>query len=147
MIIKQEEMKIKILPTGKMPEFKNGDWIDCYTRFDYNLKFMENCPLRLGFTAELPHGYEAIVAARSSLTKNFGVMSINGIGIIDENYCGDSDEWLLPVICINPKGTTIPAGSRVAQFRIIKHQPFIIFNIVDKMNNKNRGGYGSTGIK
>lgn len=143
----QEEMKIKILPGGKMPEFKNGDWIDCYTRFDCKLNWMEVGVLRLGFTAELPKGYEAILAGRSSLTKNFKVMPVNGIGIIDENYCGDTDEWLLPVVCIHSFGADIPAGSRVAQFRIITHQPKINFRIVDKMNKESRGGYGSTGTK
>lgn len=141
-----EEMQIRLLPDGIMPTSKNGDWIDCYTRFDCKLNWMELGVLRLGFTAKLPSGYEAIVAPRSSLTKNFGVICSNSFGIIDENYCGDTDEWLFPVLCVNEWGTIIPKGSRVCQFRIITHQPKINYKIVDKMEGESRGGYGSTGV-
>lgn len=138
-------MKIRLLEGGKFPQIKNGDWIDCYTREDCELKFMEIGVLKLGFTAKLPNGYEAIVAPRSSLTKNYKVICSNSFGIIDENYCGNSDEWLFPVLCVSKEGTFIPAGSRVCQFRIITHQPKIKFKYVDKMENESRGGYGSTG--
>lgn len=106
-------------------------------RFDYRL-------IPLGVCIELPKGYEAIVAPRSSLFKNFGIIQANSLGIIDESYKGDNDEWHFPAICLKEK-TFIPKGERICQFRIIQHQPFITFTEVDALGNIDRGGIGSTG--
>lgn len=69
----------------------------------------------------------------------------NSIGIIDETYCGTSDIWKFPALAT--RDITIPADTRIAQFRIIKHQPSIEFILADKLSNSNRGGIGSTGTK
>lgn len=44
----------------------------------------------LGISVKLPEGYELILAPRSSTYKNFGIMQVNSIGVIDESYCGDA---------------------------------------------------------
>ena len=65
------------------------------------------------------------------------------MGVIDESYCGDSDQWLFPAYAT--RDTTIHKNDRICQFRIIKHQPKITFDEVEKLDNPNRGGFGSTG--
>jgi dUTP pyrophosphatase len=40
---------------------------------------------------ELPEGYEAIMAERSSTFKNYGILQGNAIGVIDSSFCGDND--------------------------------------------------------
>ena len=67
----------------------------------------------------------------------------NSIGIMDESYCGDNDEWKFPAYAT--RDTLIPKGERICQFRIIKHQPEIKLEMVDTLGNPDRGGYGSTG--
>lgn len=96
---------------------------------------------------KLPEGYEAHVAPRSSTFKNFGVLLVNGIGIIDNSYCGDNDIWMFRAICLKNEGTTIRKGDRIAQFRIVKKQPEFKITEVDYLTGSNRGGIGSTGIK
>ena len=41
-------------------------------------------------------GYEAHVVPRSSTFKNFGIIQTNHMGVIDESYCGDNDQWHFP---------------------------------------------------
>ena len=89
------------------------------------------------------NSYEAIVAPRSSTYKNFGIRQTNSIGVIDETYCGDNDQWYFPARA--DRHTVIHVGDRICQFRIEKHQPQLFFEPVDTLGNADRGGIGSTG--
>ena len=93
----------------------------------------------------LPEGYEAHIAPRSSTFKNFGIISANSIGIIDNSYSGNNDEWHFPAIAL--RDTHIKKGDRICQFRIVKNQPRLYFEQVSYLNDKSRGGIGSTGTK
>lgn len=108
-----------------------GDWIDLRTRKDVVMECGTYRNIPLNVAIKLPDGYEAIMAPRSSTFKNFGILMANGIGVIDETYCGDDDEWQFPAYALNIPGyrdrVWIPKGMRIAQFRIIEHQP--IFDI------------------
>jgi dUTP pyrophosphatase len=66
----------------------------------------------------------------------------NSIGIIDESYKGDGDEWHFPAYAVRDTG--IHKNERICQFRIMQHQPLIHLKEVDSLGNKNRGGFGST---
>lgn len=124
---------------------KKSDWIDLRASEEVHLEKGTLCYLPLGVAMQLPEGYEAIIAPRSSTPKNFLVMQANSIGIIDESFKGDNDEWKMPVYAI--EDTVIKKGERVCQFRIIKHQPEINFEVVDALNNEDRGGWGTSGKK
>ena len=67
-----------------------SDWIDLRAAEDVELKAGEFKLIPLGIAMQLPKGYEAIVAPRSSTYKNFGIRQTNSIGVIDETYCGIS---------------------------------------------------------
>ena len=99
--------------------------------------------LGLGVAMELPEGYEAHIVPRSSMFKNAGFLLTNGMGIIDNSYSGNDDEWKAMVYCT--RDGIINRHDRLFQFRIVKKQPEINFKEVDKLEGKNRGGYGSTG--
>lgn len=120
-----------------------SDWIDLRARDDVYMKKGELKYIPLGVAIELPKGYEALVVPRSSTPKNFSVLEANSIGIIDESYCGDNDEWCFPAYAI--ENTLINKGDRICQFRIIEHQPELEFEVVESLNNANRGGIGSSG--
>ena len=120
-----------------------SDWIDLRAAKDVELKAGEFKLIPLGIAMKLPKGYEAHVVPRSSTFKNFGILQTNSIGVIDESYCGDNDEWKYPALAM--RDTVININDRICQFRIIKHQDFFEFEEVDKLNGVDRGGFGSTG--
>ena len=122
---------------------EKSDWIDLRAKEDVILKAGESCCIPLGVAMQLPEGYEAHLVPRSSTYKKWGIIQTNSIGIIDETYCGDNDEWALPVRA--DRNTIILKGDRICQFRIMEHQPDFEFEVVDSLNNADRGGFGSTG--
>ena len=122
-----------------------SDWIDLRAAEDVTLKKGEVYYIPLGVAIELPKGYEALVAPRSSTPKNFFVLMANSIGVIDETFRGDNDQWCMPAYAI--QDTEIKKGERVCQFRIIEHQPEIEFEVVDHLGNEDRGGWGTSGKK
>ena len=65
--------------------------------------------------------------------------------VIDNLYNSDDDCWMLPVYAL--RDGRVEKNDRVAQFRILENQPKIEFEVVEHLNNKPRGGFGSTGIK
>lgn len=122
-----------------------SDWIDLRAAKDMTLKKGEFTLIPLGVAMELPNGFEAIVAPRSSTFKNFGIIQTNSIGIIDNSYCGDNDQWMYPVLAT--KDITIHKNDRICQFRIQRNQPEITFNAVEKLEGNDRNGFGSTGVE
>jgi dUTP pyrophosphatase len=139
-----EQIKIKYFTDIQPIEpIAKGDWIDLRAADDVNLKQGEFALIPLGIAMQLPAGYEAIVVPRSSTCKKFGIIQTNSIGVIDETYCGDNDQWLMPVMAV--RDTEIKKNDRICQFRIIKHQPSISFKTVSTLDNEDRGGIGSTG--
>ena len=122
---------------------EKSDWIDLRAAETIELKKGEFKLIPLGIAMKLPKGYEAHIIPRSSTYKNFGVIQTNHMGLVDESYCGDNDQWLFPAYAL--RDTTINVNDRICQFRIMEHQPKIKFNEVDKLDGKNRGGIGSTG--
>jgi len=122
-----------------------SDWIDLRAAEDIELKKGEMRLIPLGVAMKLPKGYEAHVAARSSTYKNFGILQANAVGIIDEAYSGSGDQWFFPALAM--RDTVIRVNDRICQFRIEKHQPGIRFREVTSLDEKNRGGFGTTGIR
>ena len=122
-----------------------GDWIDLRCAEDVDMKSGEWKLIPLGVAMQLPVGWEAIVAPRSSTFKNYGIIMTNSIGVIDESYCGADDQWFMSAYAT--RDTHISKNDRICQFRVIKHQPGIQFSEQDLSKNKNRGGIGSTGVR
>ncbi|MCR5802556.1 MAG: deoxyuridine 5'-triphosphate nucleotidohydrolase [Lachnospiraceae bacterium] len=120
-----------------------SDWIDLRSAKEYELKAGDFTLIDLGVSMQIPEGYEMLVAPRSSLFKNYGLLQANSIGVVDESYCGDDDIIRLPVYAT--RDTVVHVNDRVCQFRIIEHQPKIVFEETESLGNVSRGGFGSTG--
>ena len=139
-----KNIKIKYLrDIDKLEIFSCGDWIDLRAAEDTELYAGEYKMIPLGVAMELPLGYEALVAPRSSTFKKYGIQMANSIGIIDESYKGDNDEWHFPAYAT--RNTVIKKNERICQFRLIEHQHGVVFFEVNKLGNDDRGGFGSTG--
>ena len=130
---------------GDLSQAHEGEWIDLRAAFDTALTANEFTMIDLGVRIQLPEGYEAILAPRSSSFKKYGFIQTNGVGVIDHLYSGPDDYWMLPVL--PTKTLTIPAGERIAQFRIQKQQPLLVCQEIDpkEISCDSRGGFGSTG--
>ena len=145
----REKMDIKIKyftqEIEKIAPISKGDWIDLRAAQKVELKAGEFKLIPLGVAMQLPRGYEAHICPRSSTFKNFGVIQTNSMGIIDNSYCGDNDQWFFPAFAL--RDTVINVNDRICQFRIMENQPQLQFITVDSLGNEDRGGHGSTGVK
>lgn len=153
------KIKVKVLTDGCMPVIsQNGDWIDLRAakNMSFSLKEAVNY-IPLGVAMHLPKGFEAIVASRSSTPKKHGLFIPGGIGIIDNSYSGNGDQWHF--IAVPLKDTKINKGDRICQFRIQLSQKATFLDKikwlfsnkielvqVNNLNEENRGGLGSTGV-
>ncbi len=140
------EIKIKYFNTQieKLQYIENkSDWVDLRAAEEVTLKAGEFKLISLGIAMELPKGYEAHIVPRSSTFKNFGILQTNSMGIVDESYCGNNDQWFFPALAM--RDTVIHVNDRICQFRITEHQPRIEFTEVAELENADRGGHGSTG--
>lgn len=132
------KIKVKLIEHGgfkvELPKvIKKGEWVDLRAAE----KFILNAPqagtlkgsevkhrdvtsevtlIPLGIAMKLPDGFEAVVIPRSSLAKKLGIMQANSVGLIDNSYSGDTDEWMFPAVTI--RRTAIEANTRICQFRI-----------------------------
>ena len=141
-----ETIKIKYF-TDKIEKLTyidgKSDWIDLRAAEAVDLKKGEFKMIPLGVAMELPKGYEAHIVPRSSTFKNFGIIQTNHQGVIDSSYCGDNDEWKMPVYAM--RDTHIEVNDRICQFRIMENQPKIQFEEVKALTGVDRGGFGTTG--
>lgn len=178
-------MKLKILvkrfknengePLVALPKvIKKGDWVDLGSAKECVLNAPQAGTLKggevkhrdvvsevtyipLGVAMQLPDGFEAIIAPRSSAAKNMGIMCANSIGIVDNSYKGNNDQWMFPAVTL--RKTSIAANTRLCQFRIQLSQKATIWQKlkwlfasgielveVDALSDTSRGGLGTTGI-
>ncbi|MDM0471206.1 deoxyuridine 5'-triphosphate nucleotidohydrolase [Clostridium perfringens] len=142
----------------KLKKITKGNWIDVYANKDVFVKCGERAMVPLGFALELPEGWEGHLAPRSSTFKTWGIIQTNSVGVVDDTYIGDNDQWHMPVYCLQGKdiesengeeikGTWIRKGDKIGQFRIMEVMPEIEFEEVESFGNKDRGGFGTTGTK
>lgn len=137
-------VRYKAIGAGQIKPMPNGDWCDLCAAERVEMKAGEFRIISLGVAMQLPEGYEAHVLPRSSTFKRWGILMVNSMGIIDNSYCGDNDIWGFPALAT--RDTVIESGDRIAQFRIVKKMPPVQFQLVDKLGNEDRGGFGSSGV-
>ena len=160
-----EKMKMRIKyfdGATKMEKIVKGNWIDVYSNADIFVPVGERAMIPLGFALELPQGWEGHLAPRSSTFKSWGIIQTNHVGVVDDTYIGDNDQWHMPVYCLTAnckvneneiptvdgrQGVWIRKGDKIGQFRIMEVMPEIEFDEVESFGNADRGGFGTTGVK
>ena len=140
------EIKVKYLAEDVEPlcyVAGKSDWIDLRAAEAVTLRAGEFRLIPLGVAMALPAGYEAHLVPRSSTFKNYGILQTNSMGVVDNTYCGDGDQWFFPAYAT--RDTVLEKGARICQFRIVENQPRLEFTAVDRLDGQDRGGFGSTG--
>ena len=127
----------------KLKKTEKGDWIDLRSAIDISLKKGDFALIPLGVGMVLPDGYEAHIVPRSSTFKNWKIIQTNSVGIIDNSYSGENDQWMMPVYAV--EDTEIKKNDRICQFRILKKMPALEIQEVEHLNDVSRGGFVSTG--
>lgn len=92
---------------------------------------------------EVPKGYALLIVPRSSLPRKKALVCPHSIGVIDQDYCGPSDEILIQVQSISDETVTVQRGERIAQGIFVKVE-CADWEEVDDHGVESRGGFGST---
>jgi len=143
-------MKIKFKRFDKnidlpMHKTKGAVAVDLSSRIEVTVKPKEIVYIPMNVAIKIPDGYFIMQAPRSS-THKLGLLGINGVGIFDRDYCGDTDEYHFAAYNYTDKPITIGKATRLVQLLLIKCETFEI-DEVDKMDDVSRGGFGTTGVK
>lgn len=131
--------------TSEVSRISVGDWIDLRAAEHVEMKAGDFRIISLGVSMKLPEGFEAHIVPRSSTFKRWGLLQTNSMGVVDNSYSGENDIWGFPALAM--RDTVIEPGDRICQFRIMKRMEPVEFVQVDHMDDKDRGGFGSTGDK
>src|SRR5688572_25013463 len=97
-----------------------------------------------GLVIAVPDGHFLGIFARSSTPLKRGLMVANGVGVIDPDYCGPTDEIKIQVLNFTDAPVQVKRGDRLAQ-GIVLPAPQIEWQEVDAVAAPTRGGFGSTG--
>jgi dUTP pyrophosphatase len=108
----------------------------------------EIAPRKLGLVpgnviVRTPPGYMLLLTLRSSTPRRKGLLIPHGLGIIDQDYCGEGDELMVQVYNFRDEAVTVKRGERIAQGMFVPIQR-VTWHEVDDMG-QGRGGFGSTG--
>ena len=97
-----------------------------------------------GLVIAVPDGHFLGIFARSSTPLKRGLMVANGVGVIDPDYCGPSDEIKIQLLNFTDAPVHVKRGDRLAQ-GIVLPAPQIEWEEVAEISDPTRGGFGSTG--
>lgn len=137
---------------------KKGEWIDLYLPKYQTIHFDkgEFKLIPLGIAMKLPKGYEAMLLSRSSTAGKHKLLLANALGLIDNSFSGNNDEWKFAGLAF--EDTNIDGDERICQFRIQLSQKATIWQKlkwlfssrikieeVNNLDDVDRGGFGSTG--
>lgn len=144
----QETIKFRPICDEFQTPKRNGAAYDIFQPETFTIKPGQTLMVGLGFSCKLPTRHHAILTLRSSTWKNYNVRLGNQIGVIDNNYSGDLDEWkaLLYMPEDQKQEVTIKSGTRILQFLVYPDASEFVLETVPKLDSVNRGGFGSTGI-
>jgi dUTP pyrophosphatase len=118
---------------------------DLYTRETVSIEPGKVGIIALNIAMEIPPGYFVLVAPRGS-THKLGIVMVDSVGIIDEDFCGDNDEYVFPALNFTDRTVVIEKGTRIAQMLLFKNEK-LEFTETEKLENPDRGKLGSTGMK
>lgn len=141
-------MRVKVKRIDKslpLPAYKTSGAVafDCCARQTTKVEPQKIAYVPLNVCIKPPAGHYILMAARSSLHKK-GLMLANGVGIGDEDFSGNGDEYNAVVYNFTDQPVTIEKGDRITQM-ILKPYEKVEWEEVEDLGEKNRGSFGTTG--
>ena len=112
---------------------------------DYSIPAGEVCMIETGTAIDTPEWYMLMLAPRSSTYKKKGLILVNSVGILDNDYCGDEDTAKFMYLNMTKETVQIEKWDRIGQGIFVKIAK-ADFQYVESLGNKNRGWFGTTGI-
>lgn len=101
--------------------------------------------IHTGFATNIPHGYYAMVFARSGIATKRGLRLANCVAVIDEPYTG---EWMIPIHNDTNEDKVIEHGERIAQFALTPYYNLDLQEVKElDATDRGDGGFGSSGSK
>lgn len=142
-------MRIKIKRLDKtlpLPTYQTSGSVafDLYSRIDMEIKPKELALIPTNLIIQTPKKYMLVAVTRSSTPKKLGLSIPHGIGIIDQDFCGENDEIHLQVFNFTDNLVKISKGQRIGQAVFVKIGT-AKWQEIDEIKTKTRGGFGSTG--
>lgn len=92
---------------------------------------------------QIPAGYFLMLTLRSSTPRRKSLLIPNGVGIIDQDYCGEGDELKVQVLNFSEEAVLVKKGERIAQGLFLPVMR-VEWEEIDELG-MGRGGFGSTG--
>ena len=149
LFFKNAFMKVRIRRIDRtlpLPAYKTAGAValDLCCREDVTIEPKGTGFLPLNVAIDHPEGHFVLLAPRSSTPKR-GIMFANSIGIVDKDFSGNNDEYRAFVFNYTDSPVTIARGERIAQAVFLSYHR-VEWEEVDDLGNKDRGGFGTTGI-
>lgn len=142
------DVRIKrIDPALPLPRYATAGAVafDLSARTNVTIPPQQTARVPCNVVIEVPAGYALIVASRSSTPSRKGLLKANGVGIIDQDYCGDTDEIQALFYNATSAPVTVERGERIAQALLVP-APRVTWDEVTHFGSDDRGGFGSTGV-
>lgn len=146
MEVPRERIKVKIQKLSedaKLPEYahKIDVGADLFAAEEITLKPHETKIVPTGIAIDVPVGYMVLLFPRSGMSAKTKMRIANSVGVIDPDYHKE-----VGVIFDNTDNLsyTIKKGDRIGQL-VILPSPMIEWEEVEKIEETERGGFGSTG--
>jgi len=141
-------MKVKIKRIDKnlpLPIYETSGSVgfDLLCREDVIINPSEVALIPVNVIVETPQGYMLMVTLRSSTPRKYGLLMPHGVGVIDNDYCGEEDEIKIQVYNFTDSPVTVSRGDKIAQ-GIFTKVDIAQWEEVDQMKQETRGGFGST---
>ena len=142
-------MKVRITrirPEAVLPEYKTPGacCFDLVCIEDDVIQPKEIKLLPTGLVVCVPPGYMLMVASRSSTPRKKGLQIIQGVGILDQDFCGPKDELMLQVYNYTDAPVEVKKGDRLYQAGFVPIER-AEWDEGPVASEKTRGGFGSTG--
>ena len=142
-------MKISIVrldPAVPLPSYQTAGsaGFDLASSADVTIATGQIALVPTGLVFAVPAGHFLGIFARSSTPLKKGLVVANGVGVLDSDYSGPTDELKIQLMNITAAPVTIARGDRLAQGVIL---PFVRaeFEESASASGPDRGGFGSTG--
>jgi dUTP pyrophosphatase len=142
-------MKVRITrihPQARLPQYETSGaaGFDLAAVADVTVDPGRVALVPTGLVIKVPEGMFLGIFARSSTPVKRGLMVANGVGVIDSDYCGATDEVKVAVMNFTDAPVTVKAGDRIAQ-GIFLAAPRVEWMETADAEEASRGGFGSSG--